>query len=284
MKLLNQLERRFRRFAIPQLTLVIIVLQVLAYVLTQLPVGEPLAVEGETIVRRLMLIPELVLQGEVWRLVTFLIVPPVTNILFAFFFWYIFYLMGTSLEAHWGDFKYNLYLLVGYLATVAVSFLTPEMPASNAYLEGSVFFAFAYLFPNFELHLFFVLPVKIKWLALIGWIGLFLTVAFGDWNTRLMALASVCNFFFFFGREVLDRVKHGRWHMARQAARIGAKAPGYFHRCTICGINDRTHPTMDFRYCDQCVGSCGYCTEHIRNHEHVKSMDTAGRSEENAAG
>lgn len=274
MKLLHQLERKFQRFAIPQLTLLIILVQVLAYVLTQLPVGEPLEVEGETIVLRLMLIPQLVLQGEVWRLATFLIVPPVTNIIFACFFWYLFYLMGTSLEAHWGNFRYNVYLIVGTIATVAGAFLTPTMPASNAYLEGSVFLAFAYLFPNFELHLFFVLPVKIKWLALVAWIGIFLAVVFQDWNTRLMVFASVVNFLVFFGREIFDRMHYGRRQMARQAARIGAKDKGYFHRCTTCGITDRSHPTMDFRYCDECAGSCGYCTEHIRHHEHVNSMDT----------
>lgn len=284
MKFLHQLERRFGRFAVPQLTLVIIVLQVLAYVLTLAPVGDPLEVEGEPIVLRLMLIPQLVMQGEVWRLATFLIIPPFTNIIFAFFSWYFFYLMGTSLEAHWGVFRYNLYLLVGYIATVAVSFLTPEVPATNGFLEGSVFLAFAYLFPNFVIYLFYILPVKIKWLALIAWIGIFLTVVTQDWTTRLMALAAVCNFLLFFGREIIDHMRHGRRHMAQQAARIGAKGPGYFHRCTTCGITDRTHPTMDFRYCDQCAGSCGYCTEHIRNHEHVKTLDTAASSGENGPG
>jgi hypothetical protein len=284
MKLLKQLERRFQRFAIPQLTLVIIVVQVLAYVLTQLPAGGPLKVEGETVVQRLMLIPQLVLQGEVWRLATFLIVPPFSNIICVFFFWCMFYLMGTSLENHWGSFRYNLYLLVGYIATVGVAFLTPEMAATNGFLQGSVFLAFAYLFPNFEIHLFYVLPIKIKWLALIAWIGICITVFFEDWTMRLMALASVFNFFVFFGREVLERMQYGRKHMARQAARIGAKGAGYFHRCAICGITDRTHPTMDFRYCDQCSGSCGYCTEHIRDHEHVKTLDTAASSGENAPG
>jgi hypothetical protein len=284
MRLLNRFERKLGHFALPQLTLVIIVTQVLAYVLTQLPLGQPLAIEGEQVVGRLMLIPQLVLQGEVWRLVTFLVVPPMTNILFAFFFWYIFYLMGTALESHWGDFRYNLYLLVGYIATVAVSFLTPGAAASNAFLEGSVFLAFAYLFPNFELHLFFVLPVKIKWLAMIAWIGCFLAVVFEDWPIRLMVLASVCNFLVFFGREIIERMRYGRRQMARQAARIGVKDAGYFHRCTTCGITDRTHPTMDFRYCDQCAGSCGYCTAHIQNHEHVKSMDTVGQSGENMSG
>ena len=274
MRLLHKLERKLGWFAVPQLTLGWIVCQVLAYVLTQLPGllpnDLPADAHGAPLIFRLMLIPNLVLQGEVWRLVTFLAVPPITNPLFAFFFWYLLYLMGTALEHTWGAFRYNVYLLVGYLATVAVAFLAPQDPVSNGYLQASVFLAFAFLYPNFELRLFFILPVKIKWLALLTWIGYFLTVVFGDWNSRLPVLASVCNFFLFFGAEVLDRMRAGRRRMATQAARLGVKQQPYFHRCVTCGITDRTHPTMDFRYCSQCVGTCGYCSEHIHQHEHVR--------------
>ena len=111
------------------------------------------------------LVPTKVLHGEVWRLVTFLCEPPTNNLVFAFFFWYLFFLMGTALESTWGVFRYNVYLLVGWAATVAVSFIQPEAPASAGFLQGSVFLAFAYLYPNFQLLLFFILPVKVKWLA-----------------------------------------------------------------------------------------------------------------------
>lgn len=270
MGFLNRWEQRLRPFAIPQLTLGLVLAQVVAYIALFAAQG----MENQGAAQRLMLIPDLVMAGEVWRLITFLAVPPVTNPIFAFFFWYIFFMMGSALEQNWGDFRYNLYLLIGYLATVAVSFLTPSMPASNGYLQASVFLAFAQLYPNFELRLFFILPVKVKWLALIAWIGYFLTVAFGSWNDRLLVLASVGNFFLFFGKEIKNQVIHGQRRMATQAKRISTKSQPYFHRCTTCGITDRDNPTMEFRYCSKCADASGYCSEHIHNHEHVTEAET----------
>jgi hypothetical protein len=215
------------------------------------------------------LIPQLVWQGEVWRLVTFLFVPPATAFpIFLFFFWYLFYLMGTVLEQQWGVFRYNVFLLIGYVATTAVSFLTPEAPSSNVFLQGSVFLAFAALFPDFVLNLFFILPVKVKWLALVAWIGYLFRFVFGDWQDRLLVLASVANVFLFFGRELWSRVRQGQRRMAWQA-KVSQDRNKPRHRCMVCGITSVTHPKMQFRYCSKCVGQCGYCTEHVHNHEHV---------------
>jgi hypothetical protein len=266
MSLLNTLERRFGHLGVPHLTLALIIGQVMVYCLT---LARPLTDADEPVVLPLLLIPERVLAGEVWRLATFLVVPPFSNIVCAFFFWYLFYLMGTALEQHWGVFRYNVYLLIGYAATVAAAFITPDQPSSNAFLQGSVFLAFAYLCPDFELYLFFLLPVKIKWLALLTWIGYALVVIFGDWSSRLLVLASVCNFALFFGKDIVERVQTGQRRMAVQAARFATKEKPYFHRCTVCGITDRSHPAMDFRYCSKCVGAQGYCMEHLHNHEHI---------------
>ena len=109
------------------------------------------------------------MQGEWWRLFTFLIEPPHVSFLFIAFSWWIFFMMGSALEEYWGDFHYNLFLLVGYVLTVGLSFLQPDWYISNQYLYGTVFLAFAYLNPDFEFVLFFILPVKVKWLALITW-------------------------------------------------------------------------------------------------------------------
>jgi hypothetical protein len=257
--MLSKLERKFRRFGVPNVTLLLIVCQVLGYGVAQ---TKPRAVEN------IQLIPRLVLEGEVWRLFTFLVEPPMDNLLFAFFFWYLFYLMGTALEQQWGAFRYNVFLLIGYLATVAAAFLVLEAPATNGFLQGAVFLAFAYLYPNFEIYLFFVLPVKIKWLAMLQWIIYFLLFATGGWDTRAMIAASVLNFFMFFGKDILERIKGGRRRMAWQAKTL-VKEDKPFHRCLVCGVTDKTHPQMEFRYCSKCAGACGYCSEHIRSHEHV---------------
>jgi hypothetical protein len=263
--MLSKLERKLGRFALPNVTLFLIVGQVLAYGVTQV---RPQAVEN------IQLIPARVLEGEVWRLFTFVVQPPSMNLLFAFFFWYLFYLMGTVLEHQWGVFRYNAFLLIGYLATVAAAFLVPDQPASIAFLQFSVFFAFAVLYPDFVIYVFFVLPVKIKWLALLAWIGLLLGFLQGDWSTRAMIAASVLNFFVFFAQDALDRLRGVRRRMAWQA-KTQDNQDKPFHRCVVCGITDKSHPQMEFRYCSQCVGACGYCTEHIRNHEHVTQAKDA---------
>jgi hypothetical protein len=270
MSLLDKIERRFRRFALPHLTIGLILCQVVVYGAAQadlLKAGEG----GQTVLDRIALVPAKVLEGQVWRLLTFVCEPPAMNVVFAFFFWYMFYLMGEALEQNWGSFRYNVYLLIGYLATVAVSFLTPQAPASIGFLEVSVFLAFAALFPDFVIYLFFLLPVKIKWLALLAWIGYFFALVSGTWATRLLVLASICNFLLFFSKDIIYRLQRGRRSMALQAARIGAKPKPYFHRCTVCGITDRSHPQASFRYCRQCDGHHGYCMEHLRNHEHIKT-------------
>src|ERR1043165_464844 len=90
---------------------------------------------------------------------------------FLAFGWYLFYLMGSALEAYWGVFRYNVYLFVSYVLLVGLAFLTPAAPVTNMFILGSVFLAFAYLNPDFEMILFFILPVKIKWLAFISTAG-----------------------------------------------------------------------------------------------------------------
>jgi len=184
------------------------------------------------------------------------------------FFWYLFYLMGTALEQSWGVFRYNVYLLLGYAATVAVAFVTPNFPATNGYLQASVFLAFAFLYPNFVLSLFFILPVRIKWLAMLTWIGYFLTFVFGDWTERLIITAAVGNFLLFFGRDIIHGMKSGHRRMSFQAKQAGGRKK-IVHRCAICGISSETHPGFDFRYCSKCDGNLCYCPDHLRNHEHV---------------
>lgn len=266
--LLERLERKLRRFALPNVTLGLIVAQLVLYVVTIGPTLSRPDAPLSPLLERVQLVPAKVLEGEVWRVVTFLAVPPLSHPVWAIFFWYLFWLMGTALERYWGAFRYNVYLLVGWAATVAVSFLVPDSPSSNAFLQGSVFLAFAFLNPDFELYIFFVLPVKIKWLALLTWLGYAFTILFGPWLWKLLVVASVSNFLLFFGAEIRDRMRYARRRMAAQAEAAARKEEA-FHRCTVCGITDRTHPDMDFRYCTECKGSHGYCTAHIRDHPHV---------------
>ncbi|OGW35119.1 MAG: hypothetical protein A2010_04570 [Nitrospirae bacterium GWD2_57_9] len=260
MNWLNSLERRFRRYAVPNITVYLILGQVLFFVF---------AVSGRFVLDRIVLVPERVLAGEWWRLITFLFIPPARSPLFAFFAWYLFYMMGSALENQWGAFKYNLFILIGYLVTVAVSFLFPFHAATNIFIGGSIFLAFAYLYPEFQLYIFFILPIKIKWLALITWIGYFYRFVTGSGSTRLLILASLSNFLLFFGKDIYLSIKSGKRRMAAQARDIASRNQP-FHTCAVCGITDLSHPRMEFRYCPEC-GGLGYCKEHIFKHEHKKT-------------
>jgi hypothetical protein len=271
MKPLERMERRFGRFAIPNVTLLLIAGQVVLYVMSQMPVVNGQALSLDVV----QLAPELVLQGEIWRLVTYLFQPPATNPIFAFFFWYLFYLMGTALENIWGAFRYNVFLGIGFLASIAAAFVywfvfrVPGGTASNAYLQGTVFLAFARFYPDFTLLMFFVLPVKIRWLALLTWLyyGLTLVTA-NDWMTRLMVVAAVLNYLVFFGRDIWQDVRHGQRRMQFRARTL-RKDGQMVHTCRVCGLSSKVAPQTPFRYCSQCGGEYCYCPDHLSNHEHV---------------
>jgi hypothetical protein len=248
MTFLDRLERRFGGLAIKNLTLWIVMGQVLAYALISL---------GMVPAERLVLIPGYVLQGEVWRLVTFVFFPPSSSVLFLVIAWYVFFMLGRALEQTWGEFRFNLFVLIGVLATAGASFAAPGQMATNAFLGTSVFLAFAYLFPNFEFLVFFILPVKVKWLAAITWGFYAVEFALGSNGSRLMILAATVNFFLFFGPDMLRRRKAAVRRNAFEAKRrVEAEQP--FHRCCICGATDRTNPDDQFYYKD----GRGYCEEH----------------------
>jgi len=217
-----------------------------------------------------------VLTGQIWRLVTFLFLPPVTTLtpmgaVFLAFGWYMFYLMGSALEHYWGEFRFNAYVGIGWLLTVAAAFAFPLVNATNVFLAGSVFLAFAYLNPDFELLLFFILPVKIKWIALLQWIGYAYALAVGSWPARLLVLASIGNFLLFFARDIVQGMRSGRRRMAYRAQQFGASndEPEARHRCHVCGRTELTNPELDFRYCSKCAGEECYCSEHLANHVHT---------------
>jgi len=251
MGLFNRIERALGRYAIPNLSLYLVMGQVLFWAVSYL---------GFFDLERIALLPVAVWHGEFWRAVTFLFLPPNSHPVFIAFAWYMFYLMGSALEGHWGAFRFNCFLFLGWALTVAVAFLFPGSYATNLFLAGGVFLAFAYLNPDFELLIFFILPVKIKWLALIQWLFYGYALLVGTWSVRLAVLAAIGNFLVFFAADIVQRLKGGRRRMVYQAKQAAARDNDEpRHRCVVCGKTDRTHPLEDFRYSDddQC-----YCSEH----------------------
>jgi hypothetical protein len=267
MPFLDKLERLFGRYAIRNLAIYVVMGQVFVLLARMLQLID---------VRALLLAPALVLNGEWWRVFTFMFVVPIPGGMLGFvflaFFWYLFYLMGNALEDFWGPFRFNAYLFISYALTVALSFVTPLSYVENTFILGSVFLAFAFLNPDFELLLFFILPLKIKWLALVAWAYNVVLFIRGDLADRLQIGAVVATFFLFFGADMLRTVRQGRRTSVRRAEKVVEETRAR-HVCYVCGKTDRTHPQLDFRYCSKCAGDQCYCPEHIQNHAHVVAAD-----------
>ena len=259
MKFLERLDRLVRPIAIPNLTLIIIAGQAMMFLAGT---GNPGVLESASLVWNQ------VLQGEVWRLLTFLFIPPPASAIFLFFTLYIFYMFGTALEQHWGVVRYNTFLWLGTILTIAAAGLMPGMPTVGWFLQGTVFLAFATLNPNFTLNLFFILPVKVKWLAWIQAAGYAIGILTGAWFVKLSILASIGNYVIFFAPTIVDWIRH-RQRRKGWEARQYKPSGGPRHTCAVCGIDSNTHPKADFRYCSKCGGDKAYCEEHLRNHEHV---------------
>ena len=264
--MLSRLESRFGRWAIPNVTVMIIAGQVLLFFLQITNAGQGNELD------KIHLLPSAVMRGEVWRLFTFLFTPPAMGSIFILFYWMLMYLFGTGLEQQWGTFRYNVFLLVGYLASIVAAFIAYafgyDVIASNGFLYGTLLLAFARLFPDFTLNMFLILPIKIKWIALLMWIGYGYTFLTGNWMGRMMIFASVFNYLLFFGKEHLREWKQGHRRRSYQAT-AKAATKKILHQCLVCELNSENSPRTLFRYCSKCEGQCCYCPEHIQNHEHV---------------
>jgi hypothetical protein len=252
MKILHRLERNFSWIAIPNLTIYLVLGQMLVWAL-QTFAHYPM--------EAIALYPALVAQGEVWRLITFAFFPPQMHPLFLVFAWLILFMMGNALEHFWGSFRYTLYVFSGLaftiLATVIAIFIQPNIQIGNLFISSSIFFAFAFLNPDYEFLMFFILPVKVKWLAILS--GGLLLVGFlmSSFIGKIVILAGVGNFFLFFSRDLVMAIKGmkmRRENRARYESRI-IDEDEPFHVCTICGITDKTDPDMHFVY----SGGKGYC-------------------------
>ena len=199
MKFLDLLDRVVRPIAIPNLTQIIIGGQAIMFLA---------GMTDPALVNRATLVWSQVLQGEVWRLVTFLIIPVSFSPLWLFFALYIFYMFGTALEQHWGVVRYNTFLMLGAILTTAAAAFVPNAEVVGTFLYGTVFLAFATYNPDFTLNLFFVLPVKVKWLAWLQAAGYGLAFLAGGMAEKMLVLASIGNYLIFFAPNAIAWFKH----------------------------------------------------------------------------
>ncbi|HXN34280.1 MAG TPA: rhomboid family intramembrane serine protease [Polyangiaceae bacterium] len=258
-RLLARLERHIGRYAVPNLILYVVGGMAVVWVLSR---SHP---EG---IGRLVLDMDAVRRGEVWRLATFLFIPPSSSSLWVLVNLYFTWWVGSSLEKHWGAFKFNAFYFIGALATVVAAMLAG--PTTNTWLDSSLFLAFATTFPDVTILLFFVLPVRVKWLGIFAALAIGAAFALGDWATRAPIMAALVNYVLFFG-EHWRRVWRNRSVGVRQKARreeMRSNAPVFGQRvCAICGAREADGTDIRVCSCEKCGGQQRpLCLEHARNH------------------
>lgn len=202
-RFIYKLERKMPWFAIPNLMLYIVVGMVAVYLCGMFfP-----AVNAQY---WLALIPSLVAQGQVWRLITFIFIPTGGNVFLLLLSLYFYYFIGSALENSWGSFGFTLFYFVGMLGTIIASLFTGI--ATNSYLNLSLFFAFAILYPDEQFMLFFIIPVKAKYLAIIDAVMFVIMFIFGTWPVRAAIIASLLNLLLFFGDDLIRKIKNEMYY------------------------------------------------------------------------
>ncbi len=281
MKSRGSFERKFGKYAIKNLSLVLIICYGFGYLFQLVNPG---------FLQYLYLNPfQIIFRGQIWRLVTWLIIPPSSFDFFTLLMLYFYYSIGTTLERTWGPYRYNVYIFSGALFTILGAFLLfgynlifqRDLVAafeagdrfSTFFVNMSIFLAFAATFPNMQILLFFFIPIRIKILGIIY--GLLLAYQFigGSTADRFVIGASLMNFIVFF---ITSR---GKVHMTpRQAKRrsefkreVRKTSKITRHKCAVCGRTEETNPELEFRFCSKCDGNYEYCEEHIFTHTHVKN-------------
>ena len=210
--LLEKLERKFGRFAIPNLMLILVGAMAIVFLMDRML--QP--VTGVSLHSTLAFSRTAIASGQIWRVFTFLFLPPSSSLLWIVFSLYLYYTIGTALERSWGAFGFTMYYLLGAVGAILSGLITGY--ATNEYLNLSLFFAFAMLNPNYELLLFFFIPIKMKWLAAIDAVGFVLLFFVESWSGRLALIMAVINVFLFFTPDFIDWVKslHRRWEWKRK--------------------------------------------------------------------
>jgi hypothetical protein len=210
MKWLNYLERRIGFLSIPQFPLFIAAANGIIYFMSQ---AQPAFVE------RLILDPVAVRAGEWWRVLTFLFVPPQMNPLFLVFWLLLLYQYAMALENAWGEFHFFIFYLLGAAATVLSALLVLHEPLGNVPLNTTLFLAFATLYPDVELLIFFVLPIKVKYLAWFVWLTIAASFVLGSFTTRVALGASLANYGLFFGADIW-RAAQLKWEVYQNRRRF----------------------------------------------------------------
>lgn len=285
MNYLNKLERKFGRYAIPNLMIGMIAAYCIGFLLFRVNAG---------FFSYLTLSPYHILHGQVWRLVTWILVPNSTNLFSLLIMSLLYYQLGSALERTWGTFRFNVYIFGGLLFTIIGSFLIYAVEYimyggskaaidsllysagfNTGYINLSIFLAFAVMYPNMQILLMFIIPVKMKWMAAIYAVLIVYQCIQTTWTGRMAIVMSLLNFLIFFlstrdYRRVSPKEIHRKQKFRSAMQEPKNRGAIYKHKCAICGRTELDDPTLTFRFCSKCEGNYEYCQEHLFTHQHIK--------------
>ena len=290
MRFIDKLERKYGRYGIENLTMYIIISYVLGYALMYINPGA---------LSMLSLNVTKILQGQVWRLITWIVYPPSASspLWFVIAILFFYYPISASLEHTWGKFKFTLYILSGMIFTVIAAFILHFVMGgvldglggiifSTYYISLSIFLAYSLTYPDMTVLLMFVIPIKMKWMSIVYAAIVIYDVARyfmnGAWFMALPIIASLLNFvIFFLGTRDFNRYNPKEIHRKnefRRAVNGGSKTvpfPGNSnavtkHKCAVCGRTEKDDPNLEFRFCSKCNGNYEYCQDHLYTHIHKK--------------
>lgn len=272
-------------FGIPNLMKYFIIISALVYLVGMMDTTY-------TFYSYLVFEPHLILRGQIWRLITWIFIP--TNS----FPWiivelYFYYFLGNTLEGVLGSGRFTVYYLMGIILNIIYALVFMLVTNTSAfitsmYLNLSLFFAYAVMFPDNRVLLFFIIPIKVKWLAIVDAafmvINMLSSIASGNLIVAFLPLVAILNFFIFFG-DYFSSARHStpfgnfnnntvnfksaaRKYKKQQSTAKSDSGTSYRHKCAVCGRTDAEHPELEFRYCSRCAGYHCFCMDHINNHIH----------------
>lgn len=284
MNFLNKMERKIGKYAIPNLMI---------YLIAAYCIGFVIYTVNPNFMLMLTLSPYHILHGQVWRLITWILMPTDTRVFSLLIMALLYYQLGSALERSWGTFRFNVYIFGGMLFTVIGAFilygiyaaagtgsletisLMSSLTFTTNYINLTIFLAFAVMYPEMQILLFFIIPVKMKWMAVVYAVLIAINLILTSWGGRIAIIMSILNFLIFFlstrnYRRVSPKEIHRKQVFKAQMREPRRGSMVTKHKCAVCGRTELDDPNLEFRFCSKCDGNYEYCQDHLFTHQHIK--------------
>lgn len=284
MNFLNKMECKIGKYAIPNLMI---------YLIAAYCIGFVIYTVNPNFMLMLTLSPYHILHGQVWRLITWILMPTDTRVFSLLIMALLYYQLGSALERSWGTFRFNVYIFGGMLFTVIGAFilygiyaaagtgnletisLISSLTFTTNYINLTIFLAFAVMYPEMQILLFFIIPVKMKWMAVVYAVLIAINLILTSWGGRIAIIMSILNFLIFFlstrnYRRVSPKEIHRKQVFKAQMREPRKGSMVTKHKCAVCGRTELDDPNLEFRFCSKCDGNYEYCQDHLFTHQHIK--------------